>query len=217
MKVLIIDNYDSFTYNLVHLVQSILNEKVDVIRNDKLNIDEISQYDKILLSPGPGIPDEAGMLKEVINRYASTKSIFGVCLGLQAISEVFGGKLVNLKEVCHGLATQIQVTCTNEKLFKNLPDKFLGGRYHSWIVDKNELPECLTISATDTEGNIMALSHKVFDIKAVQFHPESILTEHGEQIIRNWLFADKRNTISLPSVDAKEFELSNISSESLFC
>jgi anthranilate synthase component 2 len=211
MKVLIIDNYDSFTYNLVHLVQSILNKKVDVIRNDKLNIEDISKYDKIILSPGPGVPDEAGMLKEVIKKYAPTKSILGVCLGVQAIAEVFGANLINLKEVYHGLATEIQVT-SNEKMFKNVSEKFFAGRYHSWIVDKENLPECLEVTATDSEGSIMALSHKTFDVRGVQFHPESVLTVNGDQIIKNWLFSNEKPEISLPSVDSKEFELCGVSS-----
>ena len=210
MKVLIIDNYDSFTYNLVHLVQSILSEKVDVIRNDELDIDDIAKYDKILLSPGPGIPEEAGKLKEVIKKYASTKSILGVCLGVQAIAEVFGANLINLKEVFHGLATEIQVT-SNESLFKNVSEKFLGGRYHSWIVAKENLPECLEITATDSEGNIMALSHKTYDVRGVQFHPESVLTVNGDQMIKNWLYSNEKAGISLPSVNSKEFELGAVS------
>lgn len=210
MKVLIIDNYDSFTYNLVHLVQSILNEKVDVIRNDELDMNDIVKYDKIILSPGPGVPDEAGMLKEVIQKYAPTKSILGVCLGVQAIAEVFGANLINLKEVYHGLATEIQVT-SNESMFKNVSEKFLAGRYHSWIVAKENLPECLEITAEDSEGNIMALSHKSFDVRGVQFHPESVLTVNGDRMIRNWLFSNEKTEITLPSIDSKEFELGGVS------
>ncbi len=216
MKVLIIDNYDSFTYNLVHLVQSILNEKVDVIRNDKLDLEAIDQYDKIILSPGPGIPDEAGMLKEVIRKYASSKSILGVCLGLQAIAEVFGAQLINLSEVYHGLATEIQII-KEDRLFKNASEYFLGGRYHSWIVSRDNLPECLEITAIDSENNIMALSHKTLDVKAVQFHPESVLTENGDQMIRNWLFHNEENSINLPSNSSTQFDIYNLKSKLLFC
>jgi anthranilate synthase component 2 len=216
MKVLIIDNYDSFTYNLVHLVQSILNKKVDVIRNDKLDLEAIDQYDKIILSPGPGIPDEAGMLKEIIRKYASTKSILGVCLGLQAIAEVFGAQLINLSEVYHGLATEIQII-KEDRLFKNASKYFLGGRYHSWIVSKENFPDCLEITAIDSENNIMALSHKTYNVKAVQFHPESVLTENGDQIIRNWLFQNEENSINLPSNSSTQFDIYNLKSNLLFC
>jgi anthranilate synthase component 2 len=215
MKVLIIDNYDSFTYNLVHLVQSILKQKVDVLRNDKLDLNQVGEYDKILLSPGPGIPDEAGQLKDVIKKYASTKSIFGVCLGLQAIAEVFGAELNNLSNVYHGLASEMRVVNT-DSLFDNIPETFLGGRYHSWIVSKERLPESLEITACDSNNEIMALSHKTYDVKGVQFHPESILTEHGEQIIRNWLFDKKNGEINLPSNGNCAYDESQLSNL-IFC
>mgnify|MGYP005753172691 CR=1 FL=1 len=185
MNVLVIDNYDSFTYNLVHLLQE-LGAEVTVRRNDKTTLDEVGRFDKIMLSPGPGIPDEAGLLKEIIRTYGSSKSLFGVCLGHQAIGEVYGGKLLNSNEVWHGVATPIRVICDQEPLFKNLPQQFGTGRYHSWLVEK-ELPECLVPTAVDVTGNIMALRHREHDVRGVQFHPESVLTEHGREIIKNWL------------------------------
>ena len=216
MKILIIENYDSFTYNLVHLVQSITSQEAEVKRNDEFEIDEVEKYDKILLSPGPGIPDEAGKLKELIKKYASAKSIFGVCLGLQAIAEVFGGILINIEEVYHGIATEIKIVEKNS-LFKNIPERFLGGRYHSWIVAKDGLPECFDITAEDLHGNIMALSHKTYDVHGVQFHPESVLTEYGAQIIGNWLFKDNPNKLNLPSNSSEEYEIKNLKSNLLFC
>jgi len=216
MKVLIIDNYDSFTYNLVYLVQSIIKQEVDVIRNDQVVFSELEKYDKILLSPGPGVPDEAGKLKEVIAKFYKSKSILGVCLGLQAIAEVFGANLENINQVYHGLATPVKVI-RKDKLFKNIPSSFLGGRYHSWIVSSKKLPECLQVSAVDTEQNIMALYHKKFDVSGVQFHPESILTECGEQIIKNWLFETDKTSIVLPSEGANGFDITNLSSRLLFC
>ncbi len=186
MKTLVIDNYDSFTYNLVQIIEKILNEKVDVFRNDEISLDEIDKYDKIILSPGPGIPDEAGILKKVIKKYAPTKSIFGVCLGEQAIGEVFGAKLENMKEVYHGVATKMNVTA-NDKLFENIPQEFDAGRYHSWIVSKEQLPDELEITCEDEEGRIMALKHKTYDVSGVQFHPESVLTPQGYKIIENFL------------------------------
>ncbi len=187
-KILIIDNYDSFTYNLVHIVKK-LGYEIDVFRNDKISIEEVGNYKKIMLSPGPGIPSEAGILQEVVKTYASTKSIFGVCLGQQCIGEVFGGKLTNLDKVFHGIATPIKLTNSKDPLlFKGLPDSFLVGRYHSWVVDTSGFPEDqLEITAVDDSGKIMALKHKFFDVRGVQFHPESILTEYGEMIVENWL------------------------------
>lgn len=185
-KVLVIDNYDSFTYNLVHYLEA-LNCEVTVYRNDEFELDEIAAFTKILLSPGPGIPDEAGLLKEVIKTYASTKSILGICLGQQAIGEVFGGKLENLNQVFHGVATEIEVIEPNDLLFQNLLSKFEVGRYHSWVISKENFPEDLDITSIDTYGEIMSISHKKFDIKGVQFHPESILTPNGKQILENWL------------------------------
>lgn len=185
MKVLVIDNYDSFTYNLVHLLQE-LGAEVTVRRNDKITLEEVNDFDKIMLSPGPGIPDEAGLLKEIIKTYGPTKSMFGVCLGHQAIGEVYGGKLFNSNEVWHGVATPVRVINEDEPLFRNLPAQFATGRYHSWLVETS-LPDCLEPTAVDVTGNIMALRHKEYDVRGVQFHPESILTEHGKEIIKNWL------------------------------
>ena len=191
MKILIFDNYDSFTYNLVHVVEKIIHEKVDVYRNDKIPLEKINEYDKIILSPGPGLPCESGLLLPLIKEYASSKSILGVCLGQQAIGEVFGGKLTNLKEVYHGVATKITVkekrTHSENDVFKSLPDEIEVGRYHSWIVSKENFPDDLEITAEDDNGYIMALRHKNFDVQGVQFHPESVLTPMGETIMRNWL------------------------------
>lgn len=191
MKILVFDNYDSFTYNLVHVVEKILNQKVDVFRNDKIALEQVNDYDKIILSPGPGIPIEAGLLLPLIQRYAPTKSILGVCLGHQAIAESFGGSLINLKNVFHGIATPIQLL-KNERgeiptVFNDLPEQITVGRYHSWVVNEEDLPEELTITARDESGLIMALQHKKYDVTGVQFHPESVLTPQGEAIIRNWL------------------------------
>jgi anthranilate synthase component 2 len=191
MKILVFDNYDSFTYNLVHVVEKILNQKVDIFRNDKITLDQVNDYDKIILSPGPGIPVEAGLLLPLIQQYAPIKSILGVCLGHQAIAEAFGGSLNNLKNVFHGIATPIQLL-KNERneiptIFNQLPEQITVGRYHSWVVNEDDLPEELTITARDESGLIMALQHKKYDVTGVQFHPESVLTPHGEAIIRNWL------------------------------
>ena len=194
MKILIFDNYDSFTYNLVHVVEKIIHEKVDVYRNDKIPLEKINEYDKIILSPGPGLPCESGLLLPLIKEYAPSKSILGVCLGQQAIGEVFGGKLTNLKEVYHGVATKITVkekrTHSENDVFKSLPDEIEVGRYHSWIVSKENFPDDLEITAEDDNGYIMALRHKNFDVQGVQFHPESVLTPMGETIMRNWLNVD---------------------------
>jgi len=191
MKILIFDNYDSFTYNLVHLVEKITHEKVDVFRNDQIALEKVKDYDKIILSPGPGIPSEAGLLLPLIKEYASTKCILGVCLGHQAIGEAFGGKLTNLSTVFHGVATPIKVngqqSTVNSNLFAGLPETFEAGRYHSWIIDKENFPAELEITAEDDNGFIMALQHKTYDLQGVQFHPESVLTPDGEKIMRNWL------------------------------
>ena len=187
MKILVFDNYDSFTYNLVHLVEKVCDYKIDVFRNDKISLLEINKYDKILLSPGPGLPNEAGILLDVIKIYASTKSIMGVCLGLQAIGEVFGAKLKNLDNVYHGIATPVQII-KEDNLFNDCPKEFKAGRYHSWVVDTNGLPDCFDVTSIDEDKNIMAMKHKTYNVKGVQFHPESILSEYGEQIIRNWIF-----------------------------
>lgn len=184
-KVLVIDNYDSFTYNLVHYLED-LNCEVTVKRNDKLALEDVDAFEKIVLSPGPGIPDEAGLLKDIIKTYASTKSIFGVCLGLQAIGEVFGGELENLRNVYHGVATQVTLAANDEILFKGLDPTFEVGRYHSWVV-KNNLPESLEATSFDENGQIMSLRHKTYDVRGVQYHPESVLTPNGKKILENWL------------------------------
>ena len=191
MKILIFDNYDSFTYNLVHVVEKIIHGKVDVIRNDKITLGGIDKYDKIILSPGPGLPVESGLLLPLIKEYASTKSILGVCLGHQAIGENFGGSLINLSTVYHGVATKIKVNPNRIKsgndVFESLPGELEAGRYHSWIVSKEDFPDSLEITAEDDNGYIMALRHKKFDVQGVQFHPESVLTPMGEKMMRNWL------------------------------
>ena len=184
--ILVIDNYDSFTFNLVHLLNEV-GYHATVWRNDKFELKDVEAYDKILLSPGPGIPSESGLLLDVIRTYAPTKSILGICLGMQAIAEVFGGELYNLSRPVHGRATSLSILDPDEKLFKNCPDGFLVGRYHSWAVNPENLPDSIKVTATDTSGVIMALSHKVLDVKGVQFHPESVLTEHGKILIGNWL------------------------------
>ena len=185
--ILIFDNYDSFTYNLVHLVEKLTHLKVDVCFNDRLELDRVNDYEKIILSPGPGIPAEAGLMPELINRYASSKQILGVCLGHQAIAENFGAKLLNLPEVYHGVATPVRILDKENVLFRGLPGCIEAGRYHSWIVSKEELPSELLVTAEDEHGYIMALKHRQYNVQGVQFHPESILTPFGEQIIRNWL------------------------------
>jgi anthranilate synthase component 2 len=184
-KILVIDNYDSFTYNLVHYLED-LNCEVTVYRNDEFDIDEIAIFDKIVLSPGPGIPDEAGLLKAVIAKYAPTKSILGVCLGQQAIGEVFGGTLSNLDKVYHGVATMVKTSVDDELLFEGLGNEFEVGRYHSWVVDA-ELPEVLEATSFDENGQVMSLRHKTFDVRGVQFHPESVLTPNGKKILENWV------------------------------
>lgn len=183
-KILVIDNYDSFTYNLVHYLEE-LGCEVVVKRNDQLKLEEVDDFEKIVLSPGPGIPDEAGLLKEIIAKYAPTKSIFGVCLGQQAIGEVFGGKLINLDQVYHGIATKI-ILENEEPLFEGLPREIVVGRYHSWVVDP-QLPDVLQATSFDENGQLMSIRHKTYDVCAVQFHPESVLTPQGKQILKNWL------------------------------
>ena len=184
--VLVIDNYDSFTYNLVHLINE-LGFEAEVWRNDKFEIADVDKYDKILLSPGPGIPEEAGLLLEVIKKYAATKSILGICLGQQAIAEVFGGSLLNLGRPMHGIATPITILDKEELTFKDCPEVIEVGRYHSWVVNTEDLPECLIVTATDKDGQIMALRHQTLDVRGVQFHPESVLTPSGKQMMKNWL------------------------------
>lgn len=184
-NVLVIDNYDSFTYNLVHYLED-LDCNVTVVRNDKLALDDVEPFDKIVLSPGPGIPDEAGLLKPIIERFARTKSILGVCLGQQAIGEVFGGSLINLEEVYHGVSTKVTITVSDEPLFKGLEKEIEVGRYHSWVVHP-DLPEVLEATSFDENGQVMSLRHKVYDVKGVQYHPESVLTPHGKLILKNWI------------------------------
>jgi anthranilate synthase component 2 len=186
-KILVIDNYDSFTYNLVHCIENLTGCRPSVFRNDEITLDEAGDYDKIVLSPGPGIPAEAGICVELISRYASEKSILGVCLGHQAIGEAFGANLINLKHVYHGLATQVIVLDNQDLLFKDIPVTFNAGRYHSWIVSNNNLPDCLKVTCIDSNQMIMAIRHRVYNVYGVQFHPESVLTEHGTNIIRNWV------------------------------
>jgi len=185
MKILVIDNYDSFTYNLVHYLED-LDCEVTVKRNNKLRLEQAEAFDKIVLSPGPGIPDEAGLLKAIIKHYASSKSILGVCLGQQAIAEVFGGKLINLNTVFHGVATKVKISVDDEELFKNMDKTIEVGRYHSWVVDPN-LPEQLEATSFDENGQVMSLRHKIYDVKGVQYHPESVLTPNGKQILENWI------------------------------
>lgn len=185
MKIAIIDNYDSFTYNLSHLVKE-LGAEVTVYRNDQFEMPVLQQFDKIILSPGPGIPSEAGLLLDVIKEYAGKKPILGVCLGHQAIGECFGTKLTNLSEVFHGVATPCHLT-TRDYLFEGLPDTFEIGRYHSWVVDNDNLPECLEVTGVSDEGFIMSLRHKDYDVRGIQYHPESVLTSTGHQILSNWL------------------------------
>lgn len=186
MKLLVLDNYDSFTYNLVHLIEKVSDVTFDVIRNDKISLDSINSYDKILLSPGPGLPKNAGIMPELLKQYGSSKSILGVCLGLQAIGENYGASLKNLNTVVHGQVTPVNII-KDDILFKNCPNSFLVGRYHSWVIHPNSLPQDLIITAIDSEGNIMALKHCKYNVRGVQFHPESILSEYGETIIKNWI------------------------------
>ena len=185
LKILVIDNYDSFVYNLVHYLEE-LDCEVTVRRNNELSLEEVEDYDKIMLSPGPGIPDEAGLLKQIISTYASKKSIFGVCLGQQAIGEVFGGKIINLEEVYHGVSSKIKLSVTDEPLFSEMDPEMEVGRYHSWVVDKH-LPACLEATSFDENGQIMSLRHRTYDVRGVQFHPESVLTPNGKKIIENWV------------------------------
>lgn len=188
MKLLVLDNYDSFTYNLVHLIEKVSEVQFDVIRNNKISIEDVKTYDKILLSPGPGLPKDAGIMPELIKTYGASKSILGVCLGLQAIGEAYGGTLKNLDTVFHGIATPINII-SEDVIFNNCPKSFTVGRYHSWVINNNQLPADMQITAIDEQGNIMALKHKTHDVRGVQFHPESILSECGETMIQNWLKA----------------------------
>lgn len=186
MKILVLDNYDSFTYNLVYIVRQLgYNAKMEVFRNDKISLEDVANYDKILLSPGPGVPSEAGIMPELLKKYSATKSILGVCLGHQAIGEAFGGDLINLSEVLHGVASK--VTVQKDLLFEGIPDTFSIGRYHSWVIDESTLSPDLEVIARTPDQQIMAVRHREFDVRGVQFHPESILTENGVKIMQNWL------------------------------
>jgi anthranilate synthase component 2 len=186
-KVVVIDNYDSFTYNLVHALNQITGSKVDVFRNDKVDVKELAAYSHIVLSPGPGIPDEAGLLKDIIREYARDKRMLGVCLGHQAIAEVFGGSLINISRVFHGVSTRIRVLDREDYLYRNVPGEFDGGRYHSWIVSEKDLPESLQVTARAEDGEIMGMRHREYDVKGVQYHPESVLTKEGTAILTNWI------------------------------
>jgi len=185
-RILVIDNYDSFTFNLVHLLHE-CGYEATVWRNDKFELKDVAPFDKILLSPGPGIPEEAGLLLDVIREYGPTKSILGICLGQQAIAEVYGGRLYNLAKPVHGTATPLIITDPDEAIFNGLPNSFPAGRYHSWAVSREGFPDTLRITAEDEEGVIMGLSHKTLDVKGLQFHPESVLTAHGKEMMANWL------------------------------
>ncbi len=188
MKILVLDNYDSFTYNLVYIVRQLgYGAKMDVFRNDKISLEEVEKYDKILLSPGPGLPSEAGIMPELLKKYSPTKSILGVCLGHQAIGEAFGGSLINLSEVLHGVASKVAVQ--KDLLFGQIPDTFSIGRYHSWVIDESTLSPDLEVIARTPDQQIMAVRHREFDVRGLQFHPESILTENGVKIMQNWLEA----------------------------
>ena len=185
-KIALIDNYDSFTYNLVHLIEKVSDENVDVFLNDKITLDALSGYNNIVLSPGPGLPKDAGIMPEILKQFSQSKNIFGVCLGMQAIGECFNSPLTNLNTVMHGIATPV-THFNNDFLFKNIPSTFNAGRYHSWVIDKNNIGNSLEILAKDEKGEIMAIKHKKYNIRGVQFHPESILSEYGETLIKNWI------------------------------
>lgn len=189
MRILIIDNYDSFTYNLVHLVENIIENRVRIVFNDQLQIKDILGYDRLILSPGPGLPDDAGKLKEAIRFSVNKLPILGVCLGHQAIGEVFGAKLKNLETVCHGISSNLTLTKSNDPIYENIPFPIQAGRYHSWVIDPETLPDCLEVTSTDNSENIMSIRHKSQHIIGVQYHPESILTPFGKKIISNWIFS----------------------------
>ncbi|MFM8361267.1 MAG: anthranilate synthase component II [Haliscomenobacter sp.] len=199
MNILILDNYDSFTYNLVQYVSEILGRKVVVRRNDAIGLEEVAAYDLIILSPGPGLPSEAGIMPELIRRYAAEKVILGVCLGHQAIGEAFGGHLKNLEQVFHGVATPIWQVAPDNVLFDGLPEVFYAGRYHSWVVEKGSVPDCLQVTAVDIAGEIMAFRHREYAVFGMQFHPESVMTPEGRQMIANFLnYAEKGRAVAAP-------------------
>jgi len=188
MKILVLDNYDSFTYNLVHIIRELdYGGDLDVYRNDKIGIGQVAQYDKILLSPGPGIPSEAGIMLDLIEQYASTKSILGICLGHQGIAEVFDARLYNMTEVLHGVGTAVHISDADDYLFREVPDAFRVCRYHSWAVVGNSVNGQLTITATDDDNIVMGIKHNTYDVRGLQFHPESVITEHGKTMMKNWL------------------------------
>ena len=189
MRLLILDNYDSFTYNLVHLVEQFDDIEVTVKRNDEIPLEDVQNYDRILLSPGPGLPKDAGIMMDLIKTYSNTKNILGICLGHQAIAEYFGGKLINLPRPSHGVAIETIVIDSMDSLFQNIPNRFMTGRYHSWAADIMTFPDCLKITSIDHQGTIMSLRHRELEVKGIQFHPESILSEHGKQLIHNWLYS----------------------------
>ena len=199
MKILVLDNYDSFTYNLVQYLMEITGESLDVFRNDAISLEEVDQYDVIILSPGPGLPADAGIMPDLIKRYGAHKPIMGVCLGLQAIGEAYGGKLHNLERVFHGVSTYVQVADDQDPIFSNIPSVFKAGRYHSWVVKPESIPSCLKITAVDEKGSIMALRHKEHPVFGLQFHPESIMTEYGKEMLHNFLKEATRLTASLKS------------------
>jgi len=188
MRILVLDNYDSFTYNLVHIIRELgYGDVMDVFRNDKITIGEVDKYDKILLSPGPGIPSEAGILLKLIEVYGPSKDILGICLGHQAIGEVYGADLYNMKDVLHGVGTSVKLILKEDYLFQDVPEEFMVCRYHSWAVDGRTVNGRLAINSLDDDGIVMGLSHKEYKVRGLQFHPESILTENGKQLIKNWL------------------------------
>ena len=202
MKILVLDNYDSFTYNLVQYIQEIVGHKIDVFRNDAIDLKAVAAYDKIILSPGPGLPKDAGIMPALIKKYAATKHIFGVCLGHQAIGEAFGGTLHNIEKVYHGVATPIKIVDGSAVTFRGLPPVIEAGRYHSWVVERPNLPDCLQITAVDDQGVIMAMRHRDYNVRGVQFHPESVMTPHGKTMIRNFLFQEEiEGTLLASSTD----------------
>jgi len=186
MKIVVIDNYDSFTYNLIHYLKELTSEQIDVFRNDEISVEELAQYDKILLSPGPGIPSEAGIMPEVIKTFGSTKCILGVCLGHQAIVEAFGGQIYNMKDVYHGVESKLEIVAHDE-LYSGFSNTFLAGRYHSWNAVKENLPDCFTITSIDELGEVMSIKHNTYNVRGVQYHPESVLTPEGKKLIENWI------------------------------
>lgn len=217
MRILLLDNYDSFTYNLVHYIRELVKVPVVVKRNDQISLEAVDEFTHILLSPGPGLPSEAGIMEELIRIYGPSKSIFGVCLGMQAIGEVFGGQLINLEKVFHGLAMPLTIIEKDEMLFQGIPSNIQVGRYHSWVVSQEKFPECLTVTAVDDANRIMALRHKEYNIRGVQFHPESVLTEYGKLMIENWLFPPAlRELPELPSFDSDKYDTQSFKHGFLF-